>query len=223
MKENWEINWKDYYKILQVHPSAEPEVIKAAHDKLALKYHPDVNRESTATQRMKDINEAYDILSNSEKRNRYHVVYLQRMGTAPSSFNNQNSVPPPTTRDKPTANKSSSHRLIVDTDDVDCPIKKEGVFPCPSCAYSTSIFERKAFLNTTTWWYCEFPDIQNFSKLHENEMTTLLKIEYRKQGYSLSKDDDFVYLRRNGKNCKVFSSHRISIATVEKYIASNIT
>ena len=77
MKENWEINWKDYYKILQVHPTAEQEVIKAAYDKLARKYHPDTNKTPTANQRMKDINEAYEILSNIEKRRQYHKAWLQ--------------------------------------------------------------------------------------------------------------------------------------------------
>jgi len=84
MKENWENHWKDYYEKLQVHPSAESEVVKAAHDKLALKYHPDINKEISAIQRMKDINEAYEILSNNEKRNRYHLAYLQRMGKGSS-------------------------------------------------------------------------------------------------------------------------------------------
>jgi molecular chaperone DnaK len=78
MKENWENHWKDYYQLLQVHPSAEPEVVKGAFDKLARKYHPDINKEISAPQRMKDINEAYEILSSPEKRNRYHQVYLQR-------------------------------------------------------------------------------------------------------------------------------------------------
>ncbi|MFC1972373.1 DnaJ domain-containing protein, partial [Chloroflexota bacterium] len=52
MRENWEIHWKDYYQILQVQPSAEPEVIKGAYDRLSRKYHPDVNKSSTASQRM---------------------------------------------------------------------------------------------------------------------------------------------------------------------------
>jgi hypothetical protein len=61
--EPWALHWKDYYKILQVHVSAEPEVIKAAYDKLARKYHPDVNQNPTASERMKDINEAFEVLS----------------------------------------------------------------------------------------------------------------------------------------------------------------
>jgi hypothetical protein len=82
MIENWETHWKDYYKILQVHTSAEPEVIKAAYDRLARKYHPDVNRGPTATTRMQDINEAFEVLSNPEKRQRYHTVWLQKTGTS---------------------------------------------------------------------------------------------------------------------------------------------
>ena len=112
------------------------------------------------------------------------------------------------------------HKLIVDNNHVNCPIKKDGGFPCPKCAYSISTSDIQVFLNTTTWWYCEHPDIQDFNKLQENEMTALLKTEYRKQNYFLSKDDDFVYLSRNGKHCKVFSSYKISIAVKEKYVES---
>ena len=76
MPENWEINWKDYYKILQVHPGAEQEVIKAAFDKLAKKYHPDLNKNPAAENRMKDINEAFEVLGNLEKRRLYHPTYV---------------------------------------------------------------------------------------------------------------------------------------------------
>jgi curved DNA-binding protein CbpA len=75
MKENWELHWKDYYKILQVHTLAETEVIKAAHDKLALKYHPDHNNNIGAEQRMKDINEAFAILYDPQKRATYDIQY----------------------------------------------------------------------------------------------------------------------------------------------------
>lgn len=80
MTENWETRWKDYYKILQVHTAAEPEVIKAAYDRLARKYHPDVNRVPTANTRMQEINEAFEILSNLDKRRQYHAVWLQKTG-----------------------------------------------------------------------------------------------------------------------------------------------
>jgi DnaJ-class molecular chaperone len=61
----------DYYAILQVNPNAEPEVVDAAYRKLAAKYHPDVSRRSDATARMQQINEAYRVLSDRERRADY--------------------------------------------------------------------------------------------------------------------------------------------------------
>jgi|GEM_PF-6966784 len=78
MTENWEIRWKDYYKILQLDPSAEPEVIKAAYDRLAHKYHPDVNKNPIAGLRMSDINEAFDVLRDPLRRRQYHAIWLQK-------------------------------------------------------------------------------------------------------------------------------------------------
>jgi hypothetical protein len=85
MQEPWEVNWKDYYRILQVHPTAEQEVIKSAYDRLARKYHPDLNKDPKANQLMKDINEAYEVLRNLERRRRYHPVWLQKRNSARSS------------------------------------------------------------------------------------------------------------------------------------------
>jgi DnaJ-class molecular chaperone len=90
MKENWEIYWKDYYRILQVHPSAEQEVIKGAYEKLARKYHPDLNKDTTANKRMKDINEAFEVLGDLEKRRQYHPVWLQKsVNPKPNTTPNQ--------------------------------------------------------------------------------------------------------------------------------------
>jgi len=62
---------KDYYQILHVHPSAKPEVIRAAYKRLSRKYHPDINKSPDATRRMQEINEAYEILNNPQKRAEY--------------------------------------------------------------------------------------------------------------------------------------------------------
>jgi DnaJ-domain-containing protein 1 len=62
---------KNYYKVLQVDPSAEPEVIIAAYKRLALKYHPDRNQSPEAAQRMKEINIAYEVLCEAVKRGQY--------------------------------------------------------------------------------------------------------------------------------------------------------
>lgn len=77
MKETWEIRWKDYYQILQVQPSAETEVIKDSFEKLARKFHPDVNKETSALGQMKDLNAAFEILRNPSKRAAYDFQYNQ--------------------------------------------------------------------------------------------------------------------------------------------------
>jgi hypothetical protein len=62
---------RDPYRILQVAPHAEIEVIEAAYRRLARKYHPDVDSSASATQRMQEINWAYEILSDPAKRAKY--------------------------------------------------------------------------------------------------------------------------------------------------------
>ena len=83
MKESWEIHWKNYYKILQIDPSAEPEVVKAAYDRLARKYHPDLSKDATSSGRMKDLNEAFEILNHPQKRERYYAAYCQQVNPKP--------------------------------------------------------------------------------------------------------------------------------------------
>lgn len=70
MNEPWKHRWCDYYETLQVSISAEPEVILAAYKRLAAKYHPDVAGAS-ATERMKRINEAKEVLSDKSCRANY--------------------------------------------------------------------------------------------------------------------------------------------------------
>lgn len=65
------MQYKDYYKILGVERSSTDAQIKAAYRKAARKFHPDVNKSTDAVQRFKDINEAYEVLSDKEKRRRY--------------------------------------------------------------------------------------------------------------------------------------------------------
>ncbi len=64
----------DCYGILQVHPKAEKEVIDAAYRRLAAKYHPDVSHVSDASERMKQINTAYEVLSDPIKRAAYNAA-----------------------------------------------------------------------------------------------------------------------------------------------------
>ena len=62
---------KNYYKILQLDPSADPEVIAAAYRKLANKYHPDKNSSADAKSQMQAINEAHDVLKDPALRAEY--------------------------------------------------------------------------------------------------------------------------------------------------------
>ena len=66
---------RDYYEILGVAKNADEAEIKKAYRKMALKYHPDKNPgDSEAEEKFKEAAEAYEILSNSEKRAQYVLV-----------------------------------------------------------------------------------------------------------------------------------------------------
>jgi len=65
------MDFKDYYKILGVEPTADDKTIKAAYRKLARKYHPDVSKEKDAEAKFKDASEAYEALKSADKRAEY--------------------------------------------------------------------------------------------------------------------------------------------------------
>ena len=62
---------RDYYEVLGVSRDATPDQIKKAYRKLAMKYHPDVNKAPDAEEKFKEINEAYEVLSDEKKRAQY--------------------------------------------------------------------------------------------------------------------------------------------------------
>jgi molecular chaperone DnaJ len=62
---------RDYYDILNVSRGADQEEIKKSYRRLARKYHPDVNKEEGAKEKLQEINNAYEVLSDPEKRARY--------------------------------------------------------------------------------------------------------------------------------------------------------
>ena len=62
---------RDYYEVLGISKSASETEIKSAYRKLALKYHPDRNKEAGASEKFKEVSAAYEVLGNPEKRKMY--------------------------------------------------------------------------------------------------------------------------------------------------------
>lgn len=66
------VQYKDYYQILGVPRTSSEQEIKTAYRKMARKYHPDANKnDPTAEERIKEINEAYEVLKDKDKRSKY--------------------------------------------------------------------------------------------------------------------------------------------------------
>ena len=78
----------DYYAVLGVPRDASADAIKKAFRKLARQYHPDVNKASGAETKFKEVNEAYEVLSDPEKRKRYDAL-------GPNWKSGQDFNPPP--------------------------------------------------------------------------------------------------------------------------------
>src|ERR1044071_2924114 len=77
---------RDYYEILGVERNASNDEIRAAFRKLARQYHPDVNKEDGAEEKFKEINEAYGVLSDADKRTRYDRFGKEGLGNMGGGF-----------------------------------------------------------------------------------------------------------------------------------------
>src|SRR5438128_9898185 len=76
---------RDYYEVLSVSRNCSDDDIKKAYRRLALQFHPDRNNAPEATERVKEATEAYQVLSDAEKRSaydRYGHAALERSGGA---------------------------------------------------------------------------------------------------------------------------------------------
>ena len=77
---------RDYYEVLGLSRSASKDEIKKAYRKLAMKYHPDKNPDNgEAEEHFKEVNEAYEVLSNDDKRRRYDQFGHAGVGSSASS------------------------------------------------------------------------------------------------------------------------------------------
>ena len=74
------MEFKDYYKIMEVARDATQDEIKRSYRKLARKYHPDVSKEADAEARFKELGEAYEVLKDAEKRVAYDQLGASHKG-----------------------------------------------------------------------------------------------------------------------------------------------
>ena len=88
------MKYKDYYETLGIKRDATEAEIKSAYRKLARKYHPDVKKTKEAEEKFKEINEAYEVLGDKQKRSRYDSLGANWQGgadyTPPPGFENFN-------------------------------------------------------------------------------------------------------------------------------------
>ncbi|MSQ07339.1 MAG: hypothetical protein EXR54_01270 [Dehalococcoidia bacterium] len=108
-REQYEISWKDYYQVLGVNHDASVGAIRHVWQRLSQIYHPDVaGATEVNAARMQELNEAYEVLSDSQRRAKYDQAYQTRAaeGSAPSGVpagQQASPPPPPTSRTPPPA------------------------------------------------------------------------------------------------------------------------
>ena len=141
---------KDYYKILQISPDAAPEVIQMAYKALAKKYHPDLNPDNAeqAQEQMKELNAAFEVLSNPEKRARYDA---EQKSAESASASTASQTQADTSTQKPPEHKSSQHSSP----------EKEKTPPSPKATESTSDSSKTSSSqsNAHSFGFMDFLDI----------------------------------------------------------------
>ena len=183
-------DFEDYYEILQVHFLAEPEIIKAAYKRLALKYAPDVNKSPDANARMVRINAAYAILSDPDKRKKYDAEWIKRK---------QGPQRPGTDKPKPTVEPNHIQFTDVKPNEV-----KQASFLILNAGGS---YKKIWFSDPKSWVRI----INYFSLTGSDELP--LKVEIEAQGYDWDKDYlEFIKVRLDDEETQV----RIGLRTEKK-------
>ncbi|MBA6411896.1 DnaJ domain-containing protein [Parahaliea sp. F7430] len=117
------MEFKDYYKILGVEPSAEKADIKKAYRKLARKYHPDLNPGDDAEAKFKEVAEAWEVLGNDQRRAEFDE--LRRYGGRPGG----GFEPPPNWRSHARAGSGAEAQFSGDFSDFFSSIFGDGFAP----------------------------------------------------------------------------------------------
>ena len=104
----------NYYEILEVSPNASQDIIKIAYKNLAKKYHPDTSNQENAAETMQRINEAYEVLSDPEKRKEYNETL-----NINDEYENINTNPNPVKNIKEILSKvARTYPNILDSSDI---------------------------------------------------------------------------------------------------------
>ena len=143
MREN------NLYKLLQVIPTADAEIIQAAYRRLMLRHHPDRSNEPNAAEMTQRLNDAYAILSDPARRAEYDRELRGRTsssssGTGQTSSRTSQSRPnpaPPPPRTPPSRKASTPPRGVH----VECPHCKKSVIPTQGPQYQAPVWVTELF------------------------------------------------------------------------------
>ena len=127
---------KNYYEILGVSPNATDKIIRVAYKAQCMEFHPDRYHENDATERMQEINEAYEILSDKEKRKSYDEDLSGNFDSSQKS-----SIVSQETRDSETQNnKSPVEGMVLETPGSDDGAGNFGIIAILACYTVLTLF-----------------------------------------------------------------------------------
>lgn len=226
---------KNYYEILEIDNNASYEEIKKKYKELVRKYHPDVCKDKDATERITEINVAYDILSNESKRKRYdeslkNNVSFDETEQSEEPFNYEEEIKNCTEREKEFAARIAIEKVIKEELDKVNDILDARLEVIKSSVTVENIIEDYYFDQVEKWWQLVDGYLNNLDSLRIeaetnninyliteiNNATNTLHDEM--QGMPLTILDAQNYLANNDNKIKVLAQ----ISKDLKYISSLI-